>query len=329
MDPLTQGVLGASAAQSFANDPAKQRLALLVGFVAGMAPDLDVLIRSADDPLLFLEFHRQFTHSLLFIPVGALLCALLLYPLSRKRLTFSTTYFFSFLGYATHGLLDSCTSYGTQLLWPLWDVRISWNMVSIIDPLFTLPILILVGIAFVRKQVRYARFALLYALIYLSAGVVQRERAESVALDLAGERGHIPTRVTAKPTFGNLYLWRLIYEYEGRYYVDAAKVGWNTVPVHGSSVASLDVASDYPWLLPESIQRQDIERFRWFSDGFIARHPHNHLMVMDVRYSFIPNEFLPLWVIRLKPETPDEHVDYLNTRNLTPEKRKQFMQMMF
>ncbi len=64
MDPLSQGVLGASASQSIASEPGKQRLSLLVGLLAGMAPDLDVLIRSAEDPLLFLDFHRQFTNSL-------------------------------------------------------------------------------------------------------------------------------------------------------------------------------------------------------------------------------------------------------------------------
>ena len=54
MDPLSQGLLGASASQSFAGKPGKQRAALLVGLLAGMAPDLDVFIRSANDPLLFL-----------------------------------------------------------------------------------------------------------------------------------------------------------------------------------------------------------------------------------------------------------------------------------
>ena len=76
MDVLSQAVLGASLSQSFAKDKSKQLIALVIGALAGMAPDLDVLIYSSDDPLLFLEFHRQFTHSLLFIPFGALLCAL-------------------------------------------------------------------------------------------------------------------------------------------------------------------------------------------------------------------------------------------------------------
>ena len=329
MDPLSQGILGASASQSFTSEPGKLRLSLLVGLLAGMAPDLDVFIRSTEDPLLFLEFHRHFTHSLFFIPVGALLCALILYPLLRKKLTFASIYLYAFLGYATHGLLDSCTSYGTQLFWPASDVRISWNNVSVIDPMFTLPILALVSLAFARRQSNYARVALIYALIYLSFGVVQRERAESVALTLAKERGHIPTRLTVKPTIGNLYLWRSIYEYEGRYYVDAAQVGWSGVPVHGSSVDKLDVASDYPWLPPDSIQARDIERFRRFSDGFIARDPDDDLMIMDVRYSMLPNELSPLWVIRLNPKEHWKHVAYLNTRDLTPGKRLQFLEMLF
>ena len=329
MDPLSQGVLGASASQSFASDPSKQRLALLVGFLAGMTPDLDIFIRSANDPLLFLEFHRQFTHSLFFIPIGGLLCTLLLYPFLKKKLTFSTLYLYATLGYGTHGLLDSCTSFGTQLFWPISNMRVSWNNVSIIDPLFTLPILILICIAFSRRRARFAQVAVVYALVYLSLGVIQRDRAETVGINLAEERGHTPTRLTAKPTLGNLFLWRLLYEYEGRYYVDAALVGVNPYPIRGSSIEKLDVTADYPWLAADSIQARDIERFRWFSDGYLARNPKDQLMIMDVRYSFLPNELEPLWVLRLKPGEPRQHADYLITRDLTTKKRLQFMDMLF
>lgn len=84
MDPLTQGLLGAALPQSASN---KRHIvaAGVLGVVSGMAPDLDVLIRSSTDPLLFLEYHRHFTHSLLFIPFGSFLCALVLYPLFAKR----------------------------------------------------------------------------------------------------------------------------------------------------------------------------------------------------------------------------------------------------
>ena len=82
MDPISQAGLGASLSQSFARDKSKQAYALLIGALSGMAPDLDMFISSAKDPLLFLEYHRQFTHSLIFIPCGALLCTMVQYPLA-------------------------------------------------------------------------------------------------------------------------------------------------------------------------------------------------------------------------------------------------------
>ena len=76
MDPLTQGLLGASAPMSVAKRRDIATVAVL-GFLSGMSPDLDVLIQSPSDPLLFLEFHRQFTHSFVFIPIGGLICAMI------------------------------------------------------------------------------------------------------------------------------------------------------------------------------------------------------------------------------------------------------------
>ncbi len=129
MDPLTQGVFGSVAAQQFAK---KQYfiLATVLGFFSGLAPDLDILIRSDTDALLALEYHRQFTHSLFFIPFGGLLCAVFFYYTLARRagLSFKSTWLFCGLGYATHGLLDACTTYGTQLLWPFSNARFAWNL---------------------------------------------------------------------------------------------------------------------------------------------------------------------------------------------------------
>ena len=116
MDPISQGVLGAAFAQT--RGP-KQMLAkaAAIGAIAGMVPDLDVLIRSSTDPLLAVEFHRHFTHSLFFIPIGGLLCSLLLYPLLGKRwqLSYRQTLVWCMIGFATHGLLDGFTTFGTKL----------------------------------------------------------------------------------------------------------------------------------------------------------------------------------------------------------------------
>ena len=104
MDPITQGTVGAAFAQSTANKNNILRIGV-IGFLAGLAPDLDVLIRSSNDPILFLEYHRQFSHSLFFIPFGSLIVALLIFPLIKKSMSLKTVYIASFLGYATHGLL--------------------------------------------------------------------------------------------------------------------------------------------------------------------------------------------------------------------------------
>ena len=68
MDPLSQGTVGAVFAQSTSNKSNIFKVGL-IGFLAGLAPDLDVFIGSSTDPILFLEFHRQFTHSLILFPL--------------------------------------------------------------------------------------------------------------------------------------------------------------------------------------------------------------------------------------------------------------------
>ena len=214
MDPISQACFGASLSQSATNDRRTQVSALIIGALAGMAPDLDVFINSPTDPLLFLEYHRQFTHSLFFIPFGALICSLLFYPFIKSKLSFSKVYLFSFLGYATHGLLDACTSYGTQLFWPFSSERIAWNIVSIIDPLFTLPIIILIIMAVIKSHSLYARIAFIYAILFLSLGLVQKQRAENALIELASQRNHQPERIIVKPSFANRQVWKMVYEYK-------------------------------------------------------------------------------------------------------------------
>ena len=344
MDPISQASLGASLSQSFASDNSKQFSALLIGALAGMAPDLDIFIRSATDPILFLEFHRQFTHSLIFIPFGALLCSLIFYPLMHSRLiinkwpaaklSFAQIYLFSFLGYATHGLLDACTSYGTQLFWPFSNERFAWNIVSIIDPLFTLPVIFFISLAAYRKNVRYARIAFAYAVIFLSLGVVQYQRAEQAVTALALQRGHQIERVHLKPSFGNRHVWKMIYEYDGRYYVDAVKLLWNTIYITGTSIQKLNVKRDFPWLPEDSQQAKDIERFRWFSDGFLAVSARNPNLIMDVRYSFLPNRINPMWGVELSKlqienGNLDAYADYQMIRNLDQNTGKAYFEMLF
>ena len=318
MDPLTQGVLGATLPQASSNSRHVASAGIL-GFLAGMAADLDVLIRSDVDPLLFLEYHRQFSHSLVFIPVGGLICALLLHLVigRRRGLSFRQSWLFCTLGYATHAVLDACTTYGTMLFWPFSEARIAWNTISIIDPLFTVPLVLGVVLAAKRARPLFARLALLWAVAYMGLGLWQRNEAIAMGMALAAERGHTPLRLEAKPSFANILVWKVVYETAERYHVDAVRAHFAPRVFSGDSVEKLVIARDMPWLDLDSQQARDIERFRWFSNGYIARDPLYKNRVIDIRYSMIPNEVAPLWSLELRPGAGrEEHAAYRVHRNV-------------
>lgn len=329
MDPISQGIVGATAVQQFPKWAGnKRQLALLtvLGFLSGMAPDLDILIRSSEDPMLFLEYHRQFTHSLIFIPIGGFICACLAYVAVSKRsdLRFTAVYAACTLGYATHGLLDACTSYGTLLLWPFSNARIAWHNLPIIEPLLTLP---LIGFCVARLKTGkpyWSRLALLWFLAFPLIGLWQREQAAAVATELAASRGHVIQRQEVRPAFGNLFVWKSIYQTKvnGRptYFVDAIHVSLTQKIYPGDSIAVLDLERDFPWLDPNSQQAKDVERFRWFSDNYLSVDPQNPLRIVDMRYSMMPHEIKPFWGVQLDSERgSSEHIAYTVTRQVEPD----------
>jgi inner membrane protein len=73
VDPLSHAALGAGFGAALRGD--RRLAAASIAAVAAVAPDFDALVRSASDPLLYLELHRSFSHSLVLGPLGALLCA--------------------------------------------------------------------------------------------------------------------------------------------------------------------------------------------------------------------------------------------------------------
>lgn len=332
MDPLSQGVLGAALPQASLGRKTHFGWLAAFGFLAGMAADLDVFITSSTDPLLFLVYHRHFTHSLIFIPVGGLACAAVFHGLigRRRGIAIHHTLLACTLGYATHAPLDAMTSYGTLLFWPFSDERVSISAVSVIDPFFTLPLLVAVVMAFLRKRPAFAAVGLAWGAAYLSLGYWQRLRAEDAMAATAKERGHEVVRIEAKPSFANILIWKTIYETPTHFYVDAVRGGLATRVFPGAALEKLDVARDFPWLDPDSQQGRDIERFRYFSQEYVAKDPAHPNRIIDVRYSFVPNEVRPLWSIELSPDAgASGHVRYLTHRTGAPADLGRLLQMAF
>ena len=327
MDPLSQGTVGAAFAQSVAYKNNILKIGL-IGFLAGLIPDLDVLIKSSTDPILSLEYHRQFTHSLFFIPLGSLIFAFLIFPFVKSTLSLKTVYFASLLGYGTHGLLDACTSYGTQLFWPFSNQRVSWNNISIVDPLFTIPILIFVGIAIKTKKRIFSFFGIGWIIFYLSMGFVQYERALSAAIELATMRGHNAEHLTLKPSFGNLILWKSIYKHNETFYVDAIRTAQSSTWCLGETIRVFEYKYHLPDLDKESQQKKDIERFRWFSQDYLGYDEEKNI-VTDVRYSMIPNQISPLWGLTIDVQRGiNEHATWWSSRNLDQNQLDLFIDML-
>ena len=327
MDPVTQGAFGAIFAQTI-SEKKKILFGSIVGCCAGLAPDLDIFIRSASDPLLKLEYHRQFTHSLVFIPIGALIVTFFSRILFKKYLSWGETYFFSLLGFATHGLLDACTSYGTQLLWPFSDERISWNYISVVDPFLTIPVILAIIFAITMKNKYLTLFGILYILIYLTFGAIQENRAEFVGKFIANLRGHNGKNLTVKPSLGNLFLWKTIYEDSGFYYVDAVRLFANSESCQGTKIKKLDLLNDFSELDKKSQQYKDIKRFNWFSQGYLGKGIDENI-ITDVRYSAVPNEVDGLWGIRINLNKPaSDHIDWVVNRSNYVEKWTRFFDLL-
>ena len=327
MDPVSQGAFGAIFAQTISN---KKKLIAgsILGCLAGLAPDLDVLIRSNSDPLLKLEFHRQFTHSLFFIPIGALIVTLTTRFFFKKYLSFKEAYLFCLFGYATHGLLDACTSYGTQLLWPFSDERVSWNNISVVDPFLTVPVIIFIIIAILRKNKFISFLGIIYIFLFLGLGVFQKNRAEEAGKYLAKIRGHIDTKLTVKPSLGNLLLWKVIYEDNGFYHVDAVRLLLETEHCQGNSIKKLNTLVDFSQLSKDSQQYKDIKRFNWFSQDYLGVGKDKNI-ITDIRYSAIPNEIEGLWGIKIDISKNDnEHVQWVVNRSNFKAKWKKFFGLL-
>lgn len=329
MDPVTHGLIGASAALSFA-DNEKMNYAAVIGAASAMMPDLDILINSSSDPLLQLEFHRQFTHSLLFIPVGALIVSGLLWWFVKKKLSFKETYFWGLIGIATAGLADTITSYGVHLLWPLTDVRIAWNLISVFDPLFTLGIITLVAFALLKKKRFAAQAAFIWIALYLLLGLSQQQKAKSVAKKIADQRNHEIEQLIVKPTIANELLWSIRYVSNDTLYADGVRLLPFSDPdiFRGNSIPLLNWEQKYG-TLQGTVLYKDISRFAKLSNGFLITYPDSNQVIADGRYAMLPTSVKPLWGIKIDTTKPGKHVAFNTYRDASPRVREDFTNMLF
>ena len=217
MDPVTHVVAGVLLGQA-ARDrfPAGRALVPLAAFAAWM-PDVDNIV-TFFGPEAYMRYHRGYTHSLLG---GLAMAGLLAFLTSHfwKGARLGRLFVLYFLCVLSHLFLDCITSYGTGVFLPFSDARVSFPSVFIIDPIYTLALIVLAVASLrrpaARKSLAVAGLAVMLAWPALGYGVGQFAAAR--ARTLLADRGEAVTDVQAQPdAFAPLW-WKIIADEGGQY----------------------------------------------------------------------------------------------------------------
>jgi len=215
MDSLTQFTLGATVSATLLGRHIGYRKAAVIGGLMGTVPDLDTFLPH-DDPVEKFIAHRGPSHSLI---IQALVTPVFAEPLVRFFGTLKDlrvrTYVAVFLMFATHALIDAMTIYGTKLLWPIVESPFGVGSIFIIDPLYTLPLLIVtIWAFFVRANSPKLHRALIGALVvstlYMGASTALQHHANTKADAWLTERGIQSARTLTIATPFNILYWRTI-----------------------------------------------------------------------------------------------------------------------
>ena len=212
MDSLSQIALGAAVGVAVMGRKTALWKAALMGAICGTLPDLDVLIEYGD-PIRAMTLHRTESHALFYLTLVAPIFALIVAKLAREMHLFKYWWLAVWLVLITHPLLDTMTIYGTQLALPFSDYPFGIGSVFVIDPLYTLPLLIGTGIALARKQLhglRWNSIGLGISSAYLLWGLAIQFYVGTLADKSIAAQG-LPVQqrlVTATPF--NSVLWRVV-----------------------------------------------------------------------------------------------------------------------
>ena len=305
MDNLTHGALGIAAGIAVHRRGGSIAAAAVAGLLAAEAPDLDIFIRSAEDPLVAFRWHRHFTHSFVFMPVLALVAAWLTALCFRRRQNVGWRELFppALAGALTHLLCDGCTSYGTMLLWPFTQARYAWDCLPIIDLAATLPLLTLAILAWRRHSSRLAAYGLLWFGAYAALGLTQQARAERSLRTWLEAQAIRPERLAVKPTISNLIVWRAVWLHEGRWQVAAVR----NVPFTDTRLAMGETRAAWTANSPGnppafSEGAHVIADFSRFTSGWNTYDQGDGaILIGDIRFAMLPTSSRPLWSVRCPP----------------------------
>lgn len=209
MDSLSQIALGAAVGVAVMGRRTALWKSALWGAVCGTLPDLDAFIDHGD-ALSNMVLHRGNSHALFWLSVVAVPIAAGIAALQRERALFGRWLLAVWLALITHPLLDYMTIYGTQLLRPFSSEPLGLGSIFIIDPLYTLPLLIGTGVALAggARALRWNAAGLLLSTAYLGWSALAQQHVEQLARQSL--TGQPVQHLLVTPSPFNTVLWRIV-----------------------------------------------------------------------------------------------------------------------
>lgn len=288
MDSLTQAALGAAMGELVLGKKLGWRGAAWGAFF-GTLPDLDVIALPFLGPAEGIRWHRGLSHSILMMVVAALLLARPLARFHREQgVQAREMGWMVFWAWSTHVLIDCLTTYGTQIFEPFSNTRVAANLVFIVDPLVTLPLLVGLIWALRTDERQFARRRILVtrgiglSCLYLGFALVMKFQAEGQMRQDLGKfhpEGHL---VAVAPTSFNTILWRGLIETGQGYYLTY----WTPFDSEGASYDFIPKTRE----IAKDFEGEDaLEALKWFSRGhWVARKGEDgRLVIIDPRFAEI------------------------------------------
>lgn len=321
MDSLTQIVLGASVGEAVLGKKAGNK-AILYGAIAGTIPDLDVLAGQFTDTLTAIEIHRGFTHSLFFSLVFAPVFGWLISKIERKSgIGWKDWSLLMFWGLATHPVLDAFTTWGTQLFWP-FDIRLAFQSIFIIDPLYTLPFLVFLLLAMFQKRTspkrrKHNRLGLIISSGYLAVSLILKGVTYGKFTEALQEQQITYLNLQTKPAPLNTILWTANVETESAFLIG------DYSPFDSQPVRFHSLSKNHE-LLGDLIDDSNIQRLIKITEGwFLVTEEDGQLYVNDLRFGLLNNDFEnPQFTFSYKLTEKDGVIDIEENRKTREDARK-------
>ena len=269
MDSITHALTGAVIARAI-DDEKIGNWGTIAGLAIGFFPDTDFVL-GLFNRQFYLEYHRDFTHSLLLIPFYALFFSWVFVKIS-KRPSFWTFYKICFLVLVSHVILDLLTSYGTMIFSPFFEHRFSWDLIFIVDLIFSgiifLPLLL--SFFWERKSPWVCRGSLVGLTLYILFCWTQHNQAIKVTNAFAQNLKEEIIQVASMPQPLSPFRWTNYVETKDKVYQgfvsllrkeDSLTVVRQNESISGASLFKKIRESDNLYQPPEKVQYRSWQKF--------------------------------------------------------------------